>query len=48
MRGRGVKLTADQVAMIRQMEGTRSQAAIGLRFGVSQKQVSNILRGKAY
>lgn len=42
---RHAKLTADQVKEIRALGGTMSQEKIGQQFGVSQVQISNILRG---
>lgn len=45
-RAPGAKLGPEQVAAIRSLGGTRSQQSIADEFGISQKQVSNILAGR--
>lgn len=42
------KLTTKQVQEIRQLSGTMSQRAIGMKFGVAQKTVSDIVRRKIW
>lgn len=47
-RGPGAKLTPAEVGEIRRLGGSISQAKIAARFGVSQKAVSNVLRGASW